>query len=638
MKVTNNNNFLFRSLWAGLSSTLVILAGCGSTLPQTSDELSVLGEIPIYTGLKGVDEEIPRDRVNSLPRILSQDGIQALAAGNLVAANLAFNRGLMFGPSNSHLQWLNGVTYHLRALQGETAQFAMAREAYELAIRFDASSWIAHYQLGLLFRDMNEYAGAQNAFAEALLFRPDDPDLLYQMLWTSYYNYDPETARATLNQLTRLEPDSERTLRAAPIIMAALGDQAAADQGVDRYASLGVDSRSADELSRRVGDWERLYEYYNSAAVAKAAVETVSQAEIPESAPDATNPVDEIQEPATATNRDPANQMVIVDVAIIESEEDLGTRKGVNLLDGLRVQYGLDRVTTKTRRRASSNIVGDPNIVTDVYTRTLIEAISIPRLDYSLNIFNSAIFTNEVLARPTLVALNGHSSRFFSGSNVRAAATASSTIGAVSGGEAVNIDEDIGIDLIITPTFIDDDLVRIDVDVTRTFLESPNIAIDFEFKIQTSKTHVSASIVMAFGETLILSGLSEKETETFRDGVPGLQDIPILQYLFSEKRTLDFQRSVLVLITPRRPFSFSSDDEAAAFLDNPDAPDALIQFGRRYRAWFQPAPHWVSVVQHLEKSGLLYREFRTGDLEFEIWSQSQAFRKRFGDVVEFLYY
>ena len=51
MKVTNNNNFLFRSLWAGLSSTLVILAGCGSTQPQTSDELSVIAEIPIYTSL-----------------------------------------------------------------------------------------------------------------------------------------------------------------------------------------------------------------------------------------------------------------------------------------------------------------------------------------------------------------------------------------------------------------------------------------------------------------------------------------------------------------------------------------------------------------------------------------------------------
>jgi len=57
----------------------------------------------------------------------------------------------------------------------------------------------------------------------------------------------------------------------------------------------------------------------------------------------------------------------------------------------------------------------------------------------------------------------------------------------------------------------------------------------------------------------------------------------------------------------------------------------------RFDSWFQPAPHWVSVVQHLEEGGL-YREFRTGDLALEVWAESQAFRKRFGDVVEFLYY
>ncbi len=330
------------------------------------------------------------------------------------------------------------------------------------------------------------------------------------------------------------------------------------------------------------------------------------------------------------------SEMVIVDVAIIQSEEDLGTRKGVNLLNGLRVQYGLDYSTT--RNRQENNVLTGPGVdtTTESLSRTLTKAISIPQLEYSLNIFNSSVFRNEVLARPTLVALNGQPSRFFAGSNVQAAATATSVVGSVSGGEAVKLNEDIGVDMSITPTLRDNGLVRVDIDIMRTFLEVPDASIDYEFKLQTAKTHVNASVVMAFGETLILSGLSEKESETFRDGVPVLQDIPIIQYFFSEERTLDFQKSALVLIMPRRPFTLNSLVEQGDQDDERDE-GPLRELRERFDSWFEPAPHWVSIVQHLESSGL-YREFRTGDLVLEVWAESDAFRRRFGEVVEFLYY
>ena len=58
---------------------------------------------------------------------------------------------------------------------------------------------------------------------------------------------------------------------------------------------------------------------------------------------------------------------------------------------------------------------------------------------------------------------------------------------------------------------------------------------------------------MKFDDTLIISGLSEKETEKLNDGVPFLQDLPVLQHLFRHEDTLDFTKSVLILLTPRKP-------------------------------------------------------------------------------------
>jgi len=614
-----------QSQWAITALFILLLTACAGSQSRRANDIADTTLIPRYSGLQAVEIDIPEEKIESIPRQLAKQGVQALSAGELIEANTFFNQALMFDPSDSYLQWLNGIAYHLRVIQGESSQIQMAEEAYRLSIDFDPSNWMAHYQLGLLYMDNRDFAGVQDAFAEALFFRPGDPDLLYQMLCTSYYNHDPQTAAAALGQLQKIEPDSDRTLRSAPVIMAALGEQSFAEAEMLRYEVQNPDQAQALSLNQRVQDWNGFYASMEPASLTVAAA-TAKSASNQHQPP--------IPEPSSSFAADLDSQMVIVDVAIIQSEVDLGTRKGVNLLNGLRIQYGLDRISTDRRTSSDSS---DGSSITDTFTRTLTKAISIPQLNYSLNIFNSASFTNEVLARPTLVALNGQQSRFFAGSNVRAAATASSTVGAASGGQAVEINEDIGVDLRVTPTLREDGKVRIDVEVTRTFLESPDESIDFEFKIQTSKTHVQASVVMAFGETLILSGLSEKESETFRDGVPILQDIPIIQYFFSEERTLDFQKSALVMITPRKPFTLNSLQEADS------SPGGLAKSGsmrglqKRFDRWFKPAPHWVSVIQHLEDSGL-YREFRTGDLTLETWEDSEAFRRRFGDVVEFLYF
>ena len=128
--------------------------------------------------------------------------------------------------------------------------------------------------------------------------------------------------------------------------------------------------------------------------------------------------------------------------------------------------------------------------------------------------------------------MNGQSSEFFSGVEVNAAAVGGSN----SDGATVEVDKEIGVKLSLTPEFLDDGRIKLDVTAERTFLTTPNTSsVTFTLRIDTSKTNVHANVAMNYGETLILSGLSEKETERTRDGVPLLQDIPGIQYLFSKR-------------------------------------------------------------------------------------------------------
>jgi general secretion pathway protein D len=325
--------------------------------------------------------------------------------------------------------------------------------------------------------------------------------------------------------------------------------------------------------------------------------------------------------------------MVIVDVVIIRTEEDINTSKGLNLLSGLQLQFGDPTLPTSSFSFSTNRIRAKQNPSNDVSSTTLTSLIGIPSVTYSLNIANANTARNEILARPSLVARHGVTSEFFSGVEIAAAA--------VSGGDgdSVSIEKEVGVKLAITPEFLDDGLFNLQVVAERTFLTTPSSSVVFDFRLDTSKTSVNANVVMRFGETLILGGLSEKETERNRDGVPLLQDIPLVQYLFSNAQTRDFRKSVLILITPRRPpYLYRSDAaKAAAEEKMSDEEKALAELEARYKDWFQPYPNWGSVFHQMQENQL-YREFRTGDVAAEKWNSGQSHDDRLRRAKDFLFY
>ena len=578
-------------------------------------------------------------------RTIATRGVQALREGDLELASRLFNGALKLEIQNSYLQFLNGLAYHMIAIRSDRMKFSHAEQGYRLAVKFDETNWMARYYLGLLYLDKRQYKRAKAAFADAMLYNDSYPDLLYNFTVASYYASDPETAAGPLTRLQEVEPASGRMLRASSIITAALGRAQEAKTWLEKYKKIEKDGQKTRQLTRRVKDWGRVHARVQKASlrppastlkiapgVQLAQTQDELQSQEEETTEQSDSEEQEASEQESAEESEALaeqNKMVIVDVVIISSVEDISTAKGVNLLNGLQLQFGL--VGTNALSRVGDLASGTS---TSTDTSNIVSTLTIPTITYSLNIANAGTTRNEILARPSLVAIEGQKSEFFSGENIKASAVTANEEG------AAEVERDIGVRLGITPETVGKDNVKLLVEVERTFLQTPSTSVNFTFQLRTSKTTVAANVVLRRGETLILSGLSEKETENIRDGVPVLQDVPLIQYLFSRQTTRDFNRSVLVLVTPRTPeYTYRPRDArkliGAARGENED--EVLNELKARYTDWFRPYPNWASVFRHLQNN-TLYREFRTGDVALERWDTQSSHGTRLKTALDFLYY
>lgn len=649
---------------------------------------------PPPQSLREIVDAIPQGRVNSDSRRHAQQGILLLDAGRFDEATAEFNKGLSRDISNSRLHFLNGLSYNLRALKEDVSVLPLAQQGYELAVQFDPTNWVARYYLGRILIDQKDYTGAREHLAEAVMLHPDEPDLLYSLAVAAYYSRDLETAAATLDRLRQIAPASAKGLEASSIVMASLNEPDLARSYLDQFKGVAKDDQRVRYLSRRIEDWRRFFvQGSNNIQLAQAPPPLEPQAPAPPPFPVpgvTAAPAEQGQPPASTEQAQPPapgtappaptgvaiapleaqplsgstleppgkdtgagiltadeqakadeaataiagagaeqQKMVIVDVVIIRTEEDHTTAKGVNLLNGLTIQFGQSSLAT-----AGFSVLNNSAKTVGTTTQTIVRALNIPSITYSLNIANANSTRNEILARPTLIAMNGLESKFFTGQNVVGVVVGGGTQGATE-----KVVQDIGVELTVRPRFLDDGRIMLTARAMRTFLTTPDTtSITFTTRIDTSKTNVIANVVMNYGETLILSGLSEKETERIRDGVPLLQDVPLLQYLFSRQTTRDFQKSELILLTPRNPnyvFREAAAEEPGKPLSKRDR--VLNELRARYADWFKPYPNWASVFHHMQ-ANKLYREFRTGDVELERWDSLLTRSDRWRQILDFLFY
>lgn len=616
---------LLRVLFVSL--LFVSLLGCAVGTPPARK----VGEVVSMALPRLLEEVRTGNHFSSETLQLVDGGLEAFGKADFHVANDHFNQALKLDPANSWLQFLNGLSYHFGALNGDSSLFELSEQGYTLAIKFDQTNWIARYHLGLMYLDQKKYTLAQGQFAEALLFNERSPDLLYNMVVASYYAQDPETASGVLGRLNLYEPDSERALRATCMVRSALGDHAGAQASLETYKRLYVEDGISSSLEGRVEDWKDYHDRIERVSTDATGLPLRTAIYYPADKSEG-HPIGQAGIHNASYQEDEADEdqkMIIVDVVMVGTEEDISTRKGVNLLSGLSLQFGQSDENNYSPAFSWSDSREQSGADPYSVSKTITRALTLPAITYSLNIFNSETARAEILARPTLIAMDGEESVFFSGLNIQASAVGDSD------GGSVEINERVGVTLAITPEFLDDKSIKLKVHAQRRFLRTPSADIVYQNKFETTETDVSANVVINYGETLVLSGLSEKETERLRDGVPFLQDIPGVQYFFSQMDTRDFQRSVMILLTPRQPQYVYREGKRKE--SKGGRSPSVDELQARYSDWFKPYPNWASMFHQLQ-SNSLYREFRTGDVTMERWTGQQSLLDRLRHALGFLYY
>ena len=594
-------------LWGGVIAVL-LLAGCASTNPKFST-------LPDDVRASITDLLPPRDSRNVVDKQI-QSGIELLFDNQFKKASQAFSGALRYDPQNSYVQFLNGLSYHLLAESGDSTQYEFAKIGYGLALKFNKNNWLAARQLARLYLKTKKYALAQEYFAYALLYQPDNAPLLYGLAQASYYAQDLETAVGAIKRARELSPEDPDILAASTMISAASGQSENAKGQLALYKEIEPSQVRIERIAERVAEWLKVHEKRDVDATPDTpALQSEKQPDPLASPAETANPAENQEEKETAPPR-----MVIVDVVMIRTEESESTSKGVNLLDGLKLQFLFDEKRTR-----------ESGVSTKIATSTL----SIPQLTYNMNIFNIGEDKTEVLARPTLVALDGQKSTFFSGSQLAVA---------ITGNEVANLEKiDVGVKLEITPTFITDDSVLIAVSVGRTYVDLNEEIRGFTQGVRVAKNEVNATVSLKFGQTLILSGLREKETSEVKSGVPILRDLPLIQYLFSNEKTADFHKSIVTIITPRRVTPGVYVSSANFESGEPAREEAfkqpyLDEFRKSSTTLLSVDENINHIMRHLGRHRAI-REFRESDLFDNIWYGSV------GDIgsilkktVTFLYY
>ena len=493
-----------------LGCCALALAAC--TVDDLQPEASSVKPRPLAYSSIAPDlvSSIPKSAIDTLPRQEAAEGLTALQQNSLSAASAAFNQALKMDIQNSYLQFFNALTYHLMAVEGHSEDFPLAEQGYDLAVKFDQSNWLARYYHGLLDLDQKQWGKAEQNFAQAAFLRPDDPDVLYELAAASYYAGRPGVAYAALNHLHKLggpRGSDARTLQGLCVTTAALGKVREAEKYLAALRALPSESDNAVRLQDRINSWKGLYASSHSLlretrrnGYRKSKLKHLVQFAEPDTSdgengfgadtgadqPGAQPPV---QPGASSDSTFADTQMVMVDVVLIGTEENDTHTRGVNLLDGLQLQFGNPLAANPAAIGWSQNntnqflSVPDPNGGGGTSNiQTLISAIQIPSITYSLNIMNANNSRSEIIAKPTLTALVGQPSQFFSGVDVNAAAVSGAA------GNSISFQKQIGVLLKVTPQLLPDNMVKLSVKAQRTFLTDPSRQVFFQYRVDTTKT------------------------------------------------------------------------------------------------------------------------------------------------------
>ncbi len=481
--------------------------------------------------------------------------LRALQRGDSAVAQELAQRLVLADPRNGRSHLLLAAAYQLST---DAAAIELAASGYGAARQMAGDDLWANYLAGTVAMQMNKPRLALEYFAAAVMMQPDHVWATEGVAAAAYASGDIGLAEAAAMRVRVLQPLSIPAWRVATLSRAAAGDRA----GMKRLLALApsdVPTKLAQFIETRADNLIRT-----------AAVDQSTAGNEPKAAPS-----DAASKIAAVSN----NNQMTVDVTLILADDRMSSANGINLLDGLQLQFGGDRKVTVSRSSTTP----------ETFQSALTRSIRLPDITYNLNIFNRGARYYEVMARPTLTAFNGQQSTFFVGEQLFVQ---------VSGVNTAQLEKiDVGVSVKLTPSEITAEGAKFKIEADRSFFSDQGVG-SFKEQLATFKQSVSATAEVKFGETLLLSGLSEKLRDGNSSRTPVLGDIPGTNALFKRSTLVERSRSVLVLVTPSQPLGIARATKRG------DAAERLIEFWDRV---IEPAHGGAPLIKRLESKRLFTR-------------------------------
>ncbi len=173
----------------------------------------------------------------------------------------------------------------------------------------------------------------------------------------------------------------------------------------------------------------------------------------------------------------------------------------------------------------------------------------------------SADAENNILSTPTIVTLDNQEAEIIVGSNVPF--VTGTQLSSNNDNPFQTIErKDIGLTLKVTPQISKGDTIQLELQQEVSSLNTTAVAGASD--ITTNKRALSTTVLVENGQTLVLGGLIDDQTQEVVEKVPLLGDIPGIGRLFQHRKTSKRKRNLVIFLRPQILRSTGAANEITA--------------------------------------------------------------------------
>jgi tetratricopeptide (TPR) repeat protein len=595
-------DFIKRVTLTALSLSIVAVWGCGGVGPTTvtRDRFDyTIGPEPVAAQVQPPKSQSPEKHY--------QAARAALTRGDTDKAKLEVMLALQDNPLDAASHFL------LASLLERQGEHDQAIVGLQRTLTLHPTNLTALYNLGTMLLRRGEAVTACRLLENAILIRSDHVPSYNNLAKANFLTGLPELAVAAYEEALRRDPSNAIAL--GNLARLASGEQPRAP---GPEARPDPDASALREILRDLPHVrvERRGDQLTLVGWTRGPKERNMLKRILAGRPDVLD--------LTSDNSDDRNRMLEIDAIIFAVLRTDTESLGWNFLDKITTnfRYFTSGPSTQNNRVGATTI---PSLDTIGVVKFLPHYgwLFSAAATYDVNIANASTDVLAILARPHLTTLNGTPATFVAGGEIvfKVAGNISGDIKPYPFGTTLNV-----IPTLLPPGEDGSPRVHVKVDAGRksllallsTDINTPSGSATFD------KVNVTSEAILSLGQTLILSGLSQRESVTGRSGVPILMDIPILKYLFSRKITTESNTAVIILLTPRDPAFWDEQNRRSLeqFVEMRRAYAQALQgtaedmrrFRERYPNWYEIPPNRFASHFFMMNNSEIYRAVSGEDL------------------------